>query len=86
MTDAPIAPTTTSEQDRKTAGQRRINIIWESTQAMLAVLITCAMVYCTIKSIESKEINYAFISIITMYYIRTNHTKIGGVNVGDDGR
>ena len=86
MTDASIAPTTTSEQDRKTAGQRRINIIWESTQAMLAVLITCAMVYCTIKSIESKEINYAFISIITMYYIRTNHTKIGGVSVGDDGR
>jgi len=28
--------TTTSEQDRKSAGQRRVNIIWEVTQAAIA--------------------------------------------------
>jgi hypothetical protein len=83
---AVLPPSTTSEQDRKTAGQRRINLVWESTQAVLAVMVACAMIYCAINKVESKEINYAFISIITMYYVRTNHTKIGGVGGADVGR
>jgi hypothetical protein len=28
---------TTAEQDRKTAGQRNVNIIWELTQAFIAI-------------------------------------------------
>ena len=71
---------TTLEEDRKTSSQRRINLIWESTQAVIAVAITVAMIYCAIHKIDSKEITYAFISIVTMYFIRTNHTKIGGVS------
>ena len=37
------APTTSAEQDRKTASQRRVNIIWEVEQALIAnVFITAA--------------------------------------------
>lgn len=33
------APTTTEEEDRTTAGQRRVNIIWEATQTVIAVSV-----------------------------------------------
>lgn len=75
----PLPPTTTYQEDLGTAGQRRINLIWETTQAVVAVTITAAMIYCAVEKIESKEITYAFISVVTMYFIRTNHTKVGGV-------
>lgn len=82
MNDA-LPSDTTREQDRTTAGQRRINLIWECTQAVVAMTITAAMIYCAAYKIESKEITYAFISIVTMYFIRTNHTKKGGIGVLD---
>lgn len=34
-----VAPKTTEEQDRVTYGQRRINIIWEVTQAVIALAV-----------------------------------------------
>lgn len=74
-----IAPTTTAQQDLVVAGQRRINVIWEVTQAVVTVQITCAAIYCAVKDIKSEVLNFAFIAIISTYYARTNHTKIGGV-------
>lgn len=34
-----VPPITTAEQDRKTLGQRRINVIWEITQALIAATV-----------------------------------------------
>lgn len=79
MDQAPLQPTTTAQQDKTVAGQRQINLIWEVTQAVIAVLISSAMIYCAIQRIESKELNYAFFLIVTMYFVRTNHTKVGGI-------
>ena len=56
-------------------------VIWETTQAAIAVMITAAMIYCAVSGIESKELNYAFFLIVTMYFVRTNHTNIGGIGV-----
>lgn len=36
------APTSTEEEDRGTAGQRAVNLLWENTQAKIAI----AVVYC----------------------------------------
>lgn len=83
---APKTPTTTREEDITTAGQRRINLIWEMTQATISVLITGAMIYCIVKDIDTKELSAAFFMVITMYLLRTNHTKIGGVFKGQEGR
>lgn len=74
----PIPPTTTAQQDLTFAGQRRVNLIWETTQALIAIIITGALIYCATNNIESKELNYAFFLIVTMYFVRTNHAKIGG--------
>lgn len=74
----PVPPTTTVQQDLTFAGQRRVNLIWETTQALIALIITVALIYCAANNIESKELNYAFFLIVTMYFVRTNHAKIGG--------
>jgi hypothetical protein len=67
------------EIGKKTAGQRRINMIWEFTQGIIAVAITAAKIYCSINRIESPELTNAFFLIVSMYFVRTNHHLIGGV-------
>jgi hypothetical protein len=62
-----------------TAGQRKINLIWEFTQAFLAVLVTFAMVYCEIFNIEAPQLTNAFFLIVGFYFSRTNHTARGGI-------
>lgn len=75
----PLSPTTTVQQDITTAGQRRINLIWETTQAVVAVMITGAVVYNAISGIEiTKDLSNAFFLIVSMYFVRTNHHLIGG--------
>jgi hypothetical protein len=74
-----VAPTTTSQQDMVTAGQRRVNLIWESTQSIIAVGITLAVIYCAVNKITSQELTNAFFLIIGFYFSRTNHAAIGGV-------
>lgn len=36
---------TTFEQDRLTASQRRVNLIWEGTQAVIALIVVCTVMY-----------------------------------------
>lgn len=74
-----LPPNTTEQEDMVTAGQRRVNMIWESTQAIIAVMITGAIVYCAIKAIDSRVLNNAFFLIVSMYFVRTNHQLIGGI-------
>lgn len=75
-----LAPNTTEQEDIVTAGQRRINMIWEVTQAVVAVSITWSIIYMRIKGLESDgTLTNAFFLIVSMYFIRTNHKLIGGV-------
>jgi len=74
-----LAPTTTAEEDTVTKGQRRVNIIWETTQALIAVMITGATIYNAVNSIKSDVLVNAFFLIVSMYFVRTNHSLVGGV-------
>lgn len=74
-----LAPDTTHQEDITKAGQRRINLLWEGTQSLIAIIITSAVVYCQINKIDSEIINNAFFLIVSMYYVRTNHSLIGGI-------
>ena len=38
-------PTTTAAQDLVTHGQRRVNLIWETMQAIIAASVTCSTLY-----------------------------------------
>jgi Co/Zn/Cd efflux system component len=79
MTDLPaIEANREQEQDKMTAGQRRVNLIWEFTQGLIAILITVAVIYCALNKIESQALSNAFFLIVSMYFVRTNHQLIGG--------
>lgn len=93
----PMPPTTTEQEDIAKAGerssdeklkegQRRINLVWELTQAFTTSIITIAAIYCAVNKIQSDIINFAFVAVISTYYTRTNHTKTGGVVDGQIGR
>lgn len=92
--DTPIAPTTTIEEDKTTLGQRRINLIWETTQAIIAIMVTGATLYVAASLALSGQndpaafllLSNVFFVVISTYIQRTNHQKIGGVKVGDTGR
>lgn len=75
----PKAPTTTTQQDLTVAGQRKINLIWEVTQAGIALMITAAVIYTMITSKANEQVSNAFFLIIGFYFSRTNHQAIGGI-------
>lgn len=77
----------------RTAGQRRVNLIWELTQASIAILVTLATLTSAMWMAIRGEGNAAFallgnvFFLVTGFYFgRTNHQKVGGVGVDDTGR
>lgn len=46
-----LAPNTTIQDDIVTAGQRRINLIWESTQTFIAALVIVSLLYACLRII-----------------------------------
>jgi hypothetical protein len=68
-------------------GQRRINLIWEITQAIVAVSVTFATLYTAVSltidgtpdSAAFLLLSNAFFLVSGFYFGRTNHQRIGGV-------
>lgn len=82
----PIPATTTEQQDLTTAGQRRVNLIWEFTQAFIAIVVILANMTASIFNVfmgKNAEVPILLSSslflIIGFYFSRTNHQAIGGV-------
>jgi hypothetical protein len=83
---APLPPTTTSQEDMTTAGQRQINLIWERTQACIAIFVVFMTMITGAWSVFTKSsdqipniIATAFGMVVGFYFSRTNHAAIGGV-------
>lgn len=74
-----LAPTTTEADDEVTKGQRRVNILWEAVQAVIAITVTFAIVYLAIVQTPAETITNAFFLIVGFYFSRTNHSAQGGV-------
>jgi hypothetical protein len=74
-----LPATTTNQEDITKAGQRKVNLIWEYTQASIAIVITLAIVYCAVRGIINEQISNAFFLIIGFYFSRTNHAAIGSI-------
>lgn len=82
------------ELERVTYGQRRVNLIWEVTQALVAIAVTVVTLYVS-ASLTLRErsdqaaallLSNAFFLVVGFYFGRTNHQRIGGVGGGDGGR
>jgi len=80
----PAQATTTTEQDKHSYGQRRINLIWEVTQAVIAVVVTLATLYVAAQLALRSEgqtaafllLSNAFFLVIGFYFSRSNHNRI----------
>lgn len=88
MAEIPIPPTTTTQEDLTTAGQRKINLIWEYTQAAIALLVTLSnMIVAVQQAFDVVQrpfpviLSSSLFLIVGFYFSRTNHTAIGGVGV-----
>ena len=76
-----------SEQSLTSQGQRRINILWEVTQSIIATIVTCSTVYVASRLASANTGNESaflllsngFFLVIGFYFGRTNHQRIGGV-------
>jgi hypothetical protein len=85
MDEAPLhAPSvTTLEEDLHTAGQRRVNITWEYTQSFVAVAVVIANIIGALYTgVDSPLLANAFFLVIGFYFGRTNHARVGGVQLG----
>lgn len=80
MSDMPLPSTTTTQEDLVTAGQRRINLIWEATQAFIAVVVVLSSIAVSVRGAEIPQtLSNALFLIVGFYFSRTNHAAIGGV-------
>jgi hypothetical protein len=84
LTDPSLPAKTTFQEDLTHAGQRQINLIWERTQAAIAlgvVFITMvAGLYGMVKDLPIPTLMaVAFGTVVGFYFSRTNHAAIGGV-------
>jgi hypothetical protein len=82
-----LSPATT-EQSLRTAGQRQINLIWERTQAGIALAIVVsniayifALLYVTnvtaVATTTAALLGNGFFLIVGFYFGRTNHARVG---------
>lgn len=82
--DPSLAARTTFQQDLTTSGQRQINLIWERTQALIAVLVVVATMVCGVVGMIYNMpvptiMAVAFGTVVGFYFSRTNHAAIGGI-------
>lgn len=72
----------------RTAGQRRVNLIWELTQASIAIGVTGTTLWVASHSPATQEglLSNAFFLVIGFYFGRTNHQRTGGVGPSEIGR
>jgi hypothetical protein len=90
-TSASLPPTTTIQQDLTHEGQRRINLIWERTQAIIALFVVFGTLgiggWLAVKdpTVQIPTIfSVAFGTVVGFYFSRTNHSAIGGIGRKDD--
>ena len=89
--EAATPPTTTAEENRHTASQREINKTWEFTQSVLALsfILTAeiTIIYIVMRVMELRGTAFNFLctivgTVIGFYFGRTNHQRVGGVDLG----
>lgn len=84
--EKPLPPSTTTQEDLTVAGQRRINLIWEYTQATIAVLVVGVNMIASLYNVFMNRnvdvpmiLSSSLFLVIGFYFSRTNHQAVGGI-------
>lgn len=82
----PLPAKTTEQEDVTQAGQRRISLIWEITQSVIAIMVVLSNVIAALCNVFNKRdvdvpviLSSSLFMVLGFYLARTNHEKIGGV-------
>jgi hypothetical protein len=83
----PLPPKTTAQEDLIHAGQRKVNLVWEYTQAFVAGFVVASnMIVAVAQGLGfAREVQFPSILanslflVVGFYFSRTNHAAIGGV-------
>jgi hypothetical protein len=82
---SPLPPNTTAQEDLISHGQRRVNLIWEFTQAAIAILVVATVMGSAAYSVIAQKMDQiptimstAFGMVVGFYFGRTNHANTGG--------
>lgn len=77
----------------RVAGQRWTNRFWELVQGSLAIMSMATAMAVVLVLVWRREYEQALglltptlFTILGFYFARTNHQKVGGVNLRDEGR
>lgn len=88
-----IPPNTTAEENLHSASQRRVNMVWEYTQSLIALMVVATTMIIVVILVYRTEYDKALqllssmvFLILGFYYGRTNHEKVGGVTLPYQGR
>ena len=77
-----LQTTTTHEENLHSASQRKVNLIWEYSQSSIALIVVMANVLAVFfLPKDSPLLANAFFLIVGFYFGRTNHSRVGGVNL-----
>jgi len=86
---------TSAKQDERNLtllGQRKVNMLWEYTQAIIAIAVVMANLFVAIHTAMAPKgaseipavLSNSMFLIIGFYFSRTNHQAIGGVGAKAD--
>lgn len=79
MSDVVIPPPTEPEVAKEKAATRKntINMLWEYTQAFLAISLTLAAIYVSVRTPSDvpQTLENALFVVIGFYFGRTNHAR-----------
>jgi hypothetical protein len=86
-----VARLEAEDRNRATHGQRRINLIWEVTQSIIAIMVSGVTLVVSALVIQRSItdtaafllLSNAFFLVIGFYFGRTNHEKTGGISPDD---
>jgi hypothetical protein len=81
----------THQDELVRAGQRRVNLIWEVTQAIIALVVVIANMWVgTYQGLQGVSgfvmppiLSNSLFLVIGFYFSRTNHSNIGGIGNKD---
>jgi hypothetical protein len=89
-----VAAAVITETSLRTAGQRRVNVIWEYTQALVAgEVVTTVLIVSAWQSVRGTEslkmAAFGFLIgvanlVIGFYFGRTNHQRVGGIGGSEE--
>jgi len=76
-----LPSTTTQEQDNESIQARKLDLLVEITQALLALAMTVATIFLAVKGITNEDVSNSFFIIIGFYFGKQLKDGVGKIGL-----